>query len=122
MFKLDGKSSLVTGGGSGIGQAIAETFAKAGAEVIVADRDQKNGEAIAAWIKSAGGKARFILLDVTNEAACEAMARERVDVLVNNAGVGHVGTILQTTGADLDRLFQVNVKGVFNLSKAILPQ
>ena len=122
MFKLDGKVALVTGGGSGIGQAIGEVFAKAGAEVIVADRDQKNGEAVAAGIKAAGGRARFVLLDVANEAACEASARERVDVLVNNAGIGHVGTILQTTGADLDRLYQVNVKGVFNLSRAILPQ
>lgn len=122
MFRLDGKIALVTGAGSGIGQAIAETFVKAGAEVIVADRDEKSGERVAKEIASGGGKATFRLLDVSSESDCEAAARGRVDILVNNAGIGHVGTILQTTGADLDRLYQVNVKGVFNLSKACLPQ
>lgn len=124
MFKLDGKIALITGAGSGIGQAIADTFAKAGAEVIVADRDANAGEAVAKQINSSGGKAAFRMLDVANEADCETLARgnSRVDILVNNAGIGHVGTILQTSGADLDRLYQVNVRGVFNLSKAFLPQ
>jgi NAD(P)-dependent dehydrogenase (short-subunit alcohol dehydrogenase family) len=117
MFKLTGKVALVTGAGSGIGAAIAKTFAHAGAKVIVADRDQKSGEAVA---KEIAGE--FRLLDVSSESDCDAAGRNRVDILVNNAGIGHVGTILQTSGADLDRLYQVNVKGVFNLSKACLPQ
>jgi 2-keto-3-deoxy-L-fuconate dehydrogenase len=118
MLKLTNKIALVTGGGSGIGAAICETFAQAGALVIVADRDAAGGAATAQKI---GG--RFLPLDVSNEAACEIIAREvgRIDILVNNAGIGHVGTILQTAGADLDRLYNVNVKGVFNLSKAFLP-
>src|SRR5829696_4785034 len=115
MFRLEGKIALVTGAGSGIGQAIAQTFAEAGAEVIVADRDQKSGEAVAKQISSTGRKATFRLLDVSSEGDCEAAARGRVDILVNNAGIGHVGTILQTSGADLYRMYQVNVKGVFNL-------
>jgi 2-keto-3-deoxy-L-fuconate dehydrogenase len=121
MFKLDGKIALVTGAGSGIGAAIAETFAIAGAEVIVADRDSKAGESVA---KQIGSKARFKLLDVSNESDCETLAREiqHVHILVNNAGIGHVGTILQTTATDMDRLYQVNVRGVFNLSKEFLPQ
>ena len=124
MFKLEGKTALVTGAGSGIGQAIAEVFAAAGAEVIIADRDAKAGEAVAKQLAGSGRKARFRLLDVADEAECGAVGREnsRVDILVNNAGIGHVGTILQTTAADLDRLYQVNVRGVFNLSKAVLPQ
>jgi 2-keto-3-deoxy-L-fuconate dehydrogenase len=122
MFKLDGKIAFVTGGGSGIGAAIAETFAMAGAEVIVADRDPKAGEAVAKQIAATGRKTAFRLLDVSSEDDCRAAADNRVDVLVNNAGIGHVGTILQTTAADLDRLYQVNVRGVFNLSKAFLPQ
>ena len=117
MFKLTGKIALVTGAGSGIGAAIAKTFAEAGAQVIVVDRDQNAGETVAKEISG-----EFRLLDVSNASDCEAAARGRVDVLVNNAGIGHVGTIMQTSGADLDRLYQVNVKGVFNLSKACLPQ
>jgi NAD(P)-dependent dehydrogenase (short-subunit alcohol dehydrogenase family) len=124
MFKLDGKSALITGAGSGIGAAIAETFARAGAEVIIADRDRAAGEAVAAKISSTGARATFRTVDVSNESECDAIAREtpRLDILVNNAGIGHVGTILQTTAADLDRMYQVNVRGVFNLSKAFLPQ
>jgi NAD(P)-dependent dehydrogenase (short-subunit alcohol dehydrogenase family) len=118
MFKLSNKLALVTGGGSGIGASICEMFAGAGASVIVADRDAASGSAIAQKI---GGK--FVSLDVSNAAACDQVAREvgRLDILVNNAGIGHVGTILQTSGADLDRLYNVNVKGVFNLSRAFLP-
>jgi len=120
MFKLTNKIALVTGAGSGIGAAIAETFADAGATVIVADRDCAAGEAVARKI---GGAARFLALDVANESRCNEIAQEvgRLDILVNNAGIGHVGTILQTSGADLDRLYNVNVKGVFNLSKSFLP-
>src|SRR3954466_15923923 len=118
MFQLTNKTALVTGGGSGIGAAICETFAAAGASVIVVDRDAKSGSTIA---QKVGG--RFMELDVSNESACAAVAKEisALDILVNNAGIGHVGTILQTSGADLDRLYNVNVKGVFNLSKAFLP-
>jgi NAD(P)-dependent dehydrogenase (short-subunit alcohol dehydrogenase family) len=124
MFKLEGKIALVTGAGSGIGEAVAKTFAEAGAEVIIADRDAKSGETVAKQIAASGCKARFCLLDVASESDCETFAREtsRLDILVNNAGIGHVGTILQTTGADLDRMYQVNVRGVFNLSKAFVPQ
>lgn len=119
MFRLDNKSALVTGAGSGIGAAIAETFALAGARVFVTDRDEKAGRGVATRI----GKAEFLALDVAQEDRCERVARQvgQLDVLVNNAGIGHVGTILQTTGADLDRLYAVNVRGVFNVSKAFLP-
>src|SRR5205823_10687799 len=76
-----------------------------------------------ARISATSARASFHALDVTNEGDCEMIAAKipRLDILVNNAGIGHVGTILQTTGADLDRLYQVNVRGVFNLSKAFLP-
>lgn len=118
LFSLAGKQALVTGAGSGIGAAIAATFAAAGAKVWVADRDEPNGRAVAARV---GGE--FILLDVTNEGDCAAAARQAggVDVLVNNAAIGHVGTMLTTTGADLDRLYAVNVRGVFNLCRVFLP-
>lgn len=127
MFRLENKIALVTGAGSGIGAAIAETFARVGATVLVADRDQAAGEKTTTTINSSGGKAEFVLLDVAREDDCAKVAANvvqkhgRLDVLVNNAGIGHVGTILQTEGKDLDRLYAVNVRGVFNLCKAFIP-
>jgi NAD(P)-dependent dehydrogenase (short-subunit alcohol dehydrogenase family) len=118
MFNLHNKVALVTGAGSGIGAAIADTFASAGARVFVTDRDEKAGRAVAERI----GKAEFLALDVAQEDQCERTAQRvgRLDVLVNNAGIGHVGTMLQTTGADMDRLYAVNVRGVFNVTRAFL--
>jgi 2-keto-3-deoxy-L-fuconate dehydrogenase len=127
MFSLSGRISLVTGAGSGIGAAIAETFARAGARVFVTDLDETGASATAGRIADAGGRAEPLALDVRDEAACRDVAARvggsagRLDVLVNNAGVGHVGTVLQTDGADLDRLYAVNVRGVFNVTKAFLP-
>src|SRR5579859_7348461 len=127
MFDLSYKIALVTGAGSGIGAAIAETFAKAGAHVLVADIHEANGQAVAKKIKDAGGKVEFAKLNVADESECQQIVSKvlagkgRLDILVNNAGIGHVGTLLQTTGSDLDRLYAVNVRGVFNLTKAFLP-
>ncbi|MCI0746611.1 MAG: SDR family oxidoreductase [Verrucomicrobia subdivision 3 bacterium] len=128
MFRLDDKITLVTGAASGIGRAIAETFAHAGAVVYVADRDGGGGQETVKRVTAAGGKAAFVPLDVTKESDCEAARASvhgghgRLDVLVNNAGVGHVGTMMQTTGADLDRLYAVNVRGMFNVTRAFLPE
>ena len=118
LFSLTGKRALITGAGSGIGAAIARTFAAAGAHVFVADRDAVGGQSVADEI---GGT--FVTVDVTNETDCDAAARiaEPLDILVNNAGIGHVGTMMQTTGADMDRLYAVNVRGVFNMCKVFLP-
>lgn len=123
MFDLLGKIALITGAGSGIGRAIAQRFAQAGALVHVADLDATGGAETVKLVAAVGGQAQFTALDVADEAAANALASRlgALDILVNNAGIGHVGTILQTTGADLDRLYRVNVRGVFNVTKAFLP-
>src|SRR5688500_11387092 len=124
MFDLTHKIALVTGAGSGIGAAIAVTFAAAGARVYVTDRKEA---AARATVSSLRGAATSFTLDVTDEQQCVERARQvldesgRLDVLVNCAGIGHVGTILQTGGDDLDRVYACNVRGVFNVSKAFVP-
>jgi 2-keto-3-deoxy-L-fuconate dehydrogenase len=123
MFSLEGKVAAVTGAASGIGEAIARAFAAVGARVYVLDRDEAAGGRVADEI---GGS--FHMVDVADIDSCRRAAERLLgennrhcDVLVNNAGIGHVGTILQTTDADLDRLYAVNVKGVMHMTQAILP-
>jgi 2-keto-3-deoxy-L-fuconate dehydrogenase len=126
MFSLNGKIALVTGAGSGIGAAIAQALAEAGAHVFVADVSETGGNVTAQSIIIKNQNAEFLPLDVSSEPACDAVrdqvikSKGHLDILVNNAGVGCVGTLLQTKGEDLDRLYQVNVRGMFNLSKAFL--
>ena len=126
MISLAGKRVVVTGAGSGIGAAIAERFASLGARVWATDRDERTARDTAERIRRAGGAAETLALDVTDAAATvqAATALEKdggVHALINNAGIGHVGTILQATGDDLDRLYSVNVRGVFNMTRAFLP-
>ncbi len=115
MFSLKNKTALVTGAASGIGAALAETFAAAGANVWVIDRDEAGARAMAERI---GG--RFLALDVASEGDCAKAAQTvgAVDILANVAGIGHVGSLLNTAAADIDRLHAVNVRGVFNCCKA----
>lgn len=120
LFDLSGKVALVTGAGSGIGRAIAQRFVAAGAKVYVADIAEEGGRET---VKLAGERAEFVRVDVADENAVMAVATRigALDILVNNAGIGHVGTLLRATADDLDRLYRVNVRGAFNLSKAFLP-
>ncbi len=128
MFTLENKVALVTGAGSGIGAAIAATLARAGAYVYVTDRDTACGGQTVEGIRAGGGRGEFLALNVTDTTGAGEVARTvhgswaSLDVLVNNAGIGHVGTMLQTSGEDMDRLYGVNVRGVFNVTKAFLPK
>jgi len=112
MFRLDGKIAAVTGAGSGIGRAIANTFANAGARVFVLERDARTGEETATNIRAQGGGiATAIDCDVTSaESVRAAFGRidwdsPRLDILVNNAGIAHIGTVENTSEADLDRIY-----------------
>lgn len=127
MFDLTGKIALVTGAASGIGEAIAKTVARAGAFVYVADLNETGGQRVTAEILTEGKAAQFLRLNVAEKDECDRIAQKvldekgKLDILINNAGIGHVGTILQTTEEDLDKLYGVNVRGIFSLNKAFLP-
>ena len=118
--RLEGKATVVTGGGSGFGEGIARRYAREGARVIVADVDEENGRRVADDIAAAGGAARFVAVDVGEEADNERMyaaageAYGGVDVAVLNAGLGMAPRPLAETEAEFfDRVFRVNVRGVF---------
>jgi NAD(P)-dependent dehydrogenase (short-subunit alcohol dehydrogenase family) len=119
MFSLEKKTAVVTGAGSGIGRAIAVLFAKQGAKVVLLDISETAADGVRAEIAAQGGDARAVVCDVADagsvRAAFEALdaADLRIDVFVNSAGVGHVGTLLTTDEATFDRLYRVNVKGVY---------
>jgi 2-keto-3-deoxy-L-fuconate dehydrogenase len=124
MFRLDDKVAVVTGAGSGIGNAIANTFAANGARVFVLEHDTQAGSAAAEKIRKNGAAADAIVCDVAKAASVtEAFAQVdrmagRVDILINNAGIAHVGTAENTAEADFDRIYSVNVKGVYLCSQA----
>jgi NAD(P)-dependent dehydrogenase (short-subunit alcohol dehydrogenase family) len=127
MFDLQGKAAVVTGAGSGIGAAIARLFAARGATVSVVDLDRAKAEAVVADITKAGGSAGAHQCDVSQPDAVAAAFRTvagpnaRLDVLVNNAGIAHVGTIEQTTPEDMDRLYRVNVLGFYLCARQAIP-
>jgi len=127
LFRLDGKTAVVTGAGSGIGEAISELYAARGACVVLVDLDHAAASAVAQRITAKGGDAWALACDVSQEASVQAMVqavRQRHDhiaILVNNAGVAHVGNALTTTAADFERLFRVNVLGVHHCTQAVLP-
>ncbi|HWW93622.1 MAG TPA: SDR family oxidoreductase [Vicinamibacteria bacterium] len=127
MFRLDGKVAVVAGAGSGIGQAIAFLFARQGAQVGVLDLNPAAAQATAERIRTDQGRAAALVCDVGDAAQVEAAFKRAIaeqggiDVLVNSAGVAHVGSVLSTTEEEFDRVYRVNVKGVYLCCRAALP-
>jgi 2-keto-3-deoxy-L-fuconate dehydrogenase len=127
LFNLSGKVAAVTGGGSGIGRAISTLFGRQGARVVVLDLDERAAHETAALIAGEGGRADAARCDVSDASSVNAVFDSivgrtgRLDVLINNAGVAHVGNIEHTPEDEFDRLYRVNVKGVYLCSQAAIP-
>lgn len=119
-FDLSGKTAAVTGGGSGIGESICKVFARSGATVCIIDLRAEEAQQVADQITADGGNPQVFQADVSRQsqmiATCEKIVEQfgRLDIMVNNAGIAHVGKLLTTPEADLDRIYAVNIKGVYN--------
>ena len=124
-FNLNGKTAIVTGGGSGIGRCIALFFAENGAFVHILDVNKKNAETVAAEIQNQDGKTQAHLCDVASQGRVKEVVdgisqQSAIDILVNNAGIAHVGNLEKTTEEEFDRIYSVNVKGVYNCMLACI--
>jgi 2-keto-3-deoxy-L-fuconate dehydrogenase len=119
-FRLDGLRALVTGGASGIGESTCRALTGAGASVVIADIDRSRAESLSRELPGSS----VVVMDVTDEAA---VARafdgiDYLDILVNNAGIGLVGNVEETSLSDFQRLFKVNVEGMYIVTKAAIPK
>lgn len=126
LFSLEGKTAVITGGSKGIGESISHLFARQDAAVHIIDPDEQNGNILAEKISENGGKAQYHKADVSDQKSMLSLFDEiyktdkRLDILVNNAGIAHIGKLEDTTEEDFDRIYSVNVKGVYNCSLAAI--
>jgi NAD(P)-dependent dehydrogenase (short-subunit alcohol dehydrogenase family) len=127
MKKLQDKTAIVTGGGMGIGKAIALLFAEEGANIVVADIDRDAGQATVSEIEGAGGQAIFVLCDVSNSDQVKTLVETTiqtfggVDILINNAGISGPGSVVDTSEEQWDRVIGVNLKSIFLNTKHAIP-
>jgi len=118
-FRLDGKTALITGGASGIGEQTSRIFAEAGAKIIIVDIDQARAAQLASELPGA----EYRIFDITDETAVRdgIGSIAKIDILINNAGIGLVGGVEETEADDFDRIFRVNVRGIYLVTKFCLP-
>ena len=125
-FSLQNKTALITGGGSGIGEAIAQTFANQDAKVFIIDQNLDAANKTVEKINKKGLSAKAYKCDVSNNKNVSNVINEisktsTIDILINNAGIAHVGNIEACEEKDLDHLYEVNIKGVYNCTRAVIP-
>lgn len=127
-MRLKGKIAVVTGGGQGIGKAIARGLAREGARVVVGDIDGGNAKAVIKELEAAGSESLAVEVDVSDESSVEMLREKslqrfgRVDILVNNAGIYPVSSVLEMSEEQWDRVIDTNLGGNFLCSKAVVPQ
>ncbi|UJH68777.1 SDR family NAD(P)-dependent oxidoreductase [Allomuricauda sp. SCSIO 65647] len=124
-FDYSGKTVIVTGGGSGIGKALSKRFALGGAKVYILEFKQENGRQVEKEINDEGGTAHYYHCDVADHEQVKKVVgaiilESQIDILVNNAGIAHIGNIEATTENDMDKLYQVNIKGIYNCIHACI--
>jgi 2-keto-3-deoxy-L-fuconate dehydrogenase len=123
MFKLTNKAAVITGGGSGIGRAMAILFAQQGAQVRIVELDAHASADTVKEITSGGGKALAYNCDISNQQQVIETFNQigKIDILINNAGIAHIGKADTTSEADFDRIYNVNIKGAYNCLFAAIP-
>lgn len=127
MFRLDNKTAVITGGGSGIGKAISMVFARQGAKVSVLDMDENAAKDTVEEIKALGGIASFSKCNIANQQEVKSVVSDvleefaTIDILVNNAGIAHIGQADNTAEEDFDRVVSVNIKGIYNCLHEVIP-
>ena len=123
MFSLKGKTAIVTGGGSGIGKAISILLASQGAMVQILEINETAAKEVIAEIRQSGGKAEYHVQDISHQKSLVELFNSigPIDILINNAGIAHIGKAHTTEEADFERVMNVNVKGAYNVLYAVLP-
>lgn len=127
MFNLTNKTTIVTGGGSGIGKAISSLFAEQGAFVYILDLDENAGKQTEAEINNLGNQSVYFHCDISVQSVVKSIVQQitskhsSIDILINNAGIAHIGNAETTSEEDFDRLLRVNVKGAYNCLHEVIP-
>lgn len=126
LFSLKGKTAIITGGASGIGKAISEVFSMHGATVHILELNVDLAKIVAAQINGNGGQCATHCCNVANQEEVNSIVQkiaknDSIDILINNAGIAHIGNVENTKEADFDKVYEVNVKGVYNCIHAVVP-